>query len=72
MNFQQFYKGIAVYYANVGFTIHENGNIIVAGSDAYPDIQIDVSPSFSSDDALNIAKTDFKQLTGTDSVSVIK
>ena len=72
VNFYQFYKGIPVYYANVGFTIHENGNVILAGSNAYPNIQIDVSPSFFSDDALNIAKTNFKQLTGTDSVSVIK
>jgi len=40
INFQQQYKGIPVYRANLGFTIHENGNVALVGSDVYPDISI--------------------------------
>lgn len=70
IDFQQEYRGIPVYSANVGFTIHENGNVVLAGSDAHPDISIDAIPSISSDEALKIAKSNFAGLSARDSVSI--
>ncbi|MBC8346919.1 MAG: T9SS type A sorting domain-containing protein [Candidatus Marinimicrobia bacterium] len=72
INFQQKYRGVPVYRANIGFTIHENGNVVLVGSDAYPDISIDAAPSLSSSEALDIAKSNFAGLSGTDSVEIRK
>ncbi|MBO8130205.1 MAG: right-handed parallel beta-helix repeat-containing protein [Candidatus Marinimicrobia bacterium] len=72
INFKQQYKGVPVYRANVGFTVHENGNVVLVGSDVYPDISIDATPSISSDEALKIAQSNFMELTGTDSLVIRK
>lgn len=60
---QQYYKGIPIYRADVGYTIHENGNVVSMGSDAFPDISLDVSYKIYSEEALNIAKAKFYTLS---------
>jgi len=72
VNFQQHYKGVPVFRAYLGFTIHETGNVILVGADVYPDIHIDVTPSLSSDEALKIAQMKFMALTGIDSMVIRK
>jgi len=64
INFQQQYKNVPVYGAYVGFTIHENGSIPLLGSTGHPDISLDIVPSVSDDGALEIANTNFSNLTG--------
>jgi len=72
VDFQQQYRGVPVYRANVGFTIHENGNVVLVGSDVYPNISINTTPALSSDEALKIAQSNFVELTGTDSLVIRK
>lgn len=46
--------------------------MVLVGSDAYPDISINATPSLSSDEVLNIAKSNFAGLSGKDSVEIRK
>ncbi|MEO0293370.1 MAG: hypothetical protein ABIN61_03995 [candidate division WOR-3 bacterium] len=62
INYRQLYKGIPVYGASVGYTVHENGNIVAFGADVYPDINIDVHPSLSEEEVLVIAKRELISL----------
>jgi hypothetical protein len=69
VNFQQTYKGVPVYGADVGFTLNEAGKVISLGSDSHPGIDLDVSPAITAATALDVALSDFGNV---DSVNVRK
>ncbi len=72
ISYQQYYKGVPVYRADVGYTLLLNGNIELFGSDAYPDISLDVSHKLSGNEALQIAETHFKELSKSDTLTIRK
>ena len=72
VSFQQTYKGVDVYLAEVKFSVHENGNVVILGSDVYNNISINVNPNISPEGALEIAKTKFRTLTQSDSINIRK
>jgi len=69
VNFQQTYKGVPVYGADIGFTLNEAGKVISLGSDSHPDIDLDISPAISAATALDVALSDFGDV---DSVNIRK
>lgn len=72
INFQQYYKDIPIYNANIGYTINKDGYVVLFGSDAYPNVKIDTKSDLSSNEVLEIAIEDFKLRNSIDSISVIK
>ena len=67
LSYQQFYRGIPVYRAKIGFTIEADGAIRRIGAVIHPDITENVSPSITSKDAVRVATSKF----GVDGVETI-
>ena len=56
VRYQQFYEGIPVHNGRVSLTISDKGEIKSLGSDFYSNIDVDVIPKLSKNDAIKIAK----------------
>ncbi len=72
VRFQQTYKDVNIHLAEVIFTVHENGNVVILGSNAHNNISMNVKPNISPEEALEIAKTHFIALTQIDTVVIGK
>ncbi len=63
LSYRQYYKNVPVYHSYLGYTVYEDGNILSLGSDIHPDISMDINPSITESQALQIAKEKFKELS---------
>ena len=54
--FNQTYHDIPIYNARIDFRFNNNGNLVLFGHDAYPNINIDPNYDISNEQALNFAK----------------
>jgi len=72
LNYRQYYKNVPVYRSYLGYTVYEDGNIISLGSDIHPDIWMDVSPSITESQALQIAKEKFSELSEIETPNIRK
>lgn len=72
LNYRQYYKNVPVYHSYLGYTVYEDGTILSLGSDIHPDISIDVNPSITESQALQIAKEQFHGLSKIDTPNVRK
>ncbi len=66
VNFQQVYKKIPVWRAYVGFTVNRDGSILLAGSDAYPNIKINAKAALSEKEAVENAAKNFLETSQSD------
>ncbi len=61
LNFRQYYKGVPVERSNIGFTIDSSVKIATSSRfDYYPEIDLDVIPKISQEEAFEIAKKESK------------
>lgn len=63
--FDQEYEGVPVYGGRVHFRVAENGNLLLFGSECFPHVDVNASPSVSEQAAVRTAKesVDFKEET---------
>lgn len=67
VSYWQLYRGVLIYESSIGFSMDSKGNIHSLGAIIYPDIEMDVKPKMSEQEALKIVfrhleKKDFKLL----------
>lgn len=72
LNYRQYYKNVPVYHSYLGYTVYKDGTILSLGSDIHPDISIDINPSITESQALQIAKEQFQKLSKIDTPNVRK
>ncbi|MBU1103693.1 MAG: hypothetical protein KJ600_04015 [Nanoarchaeota archaeon] len=56
IEYQQYYEGVPVEFSSIGFTLDENGEMLMAGFDYYKDISLDTNPKISETEAVKKAQ----------------
>jgi len=70
--YNQYYKGIPVFKASLDLLVYENGNIGLIGLNTYNDVKIKNFKSLPRKNALDIACSDLRTLSGDEIVNVYK
>ncbi len=54
--FNQVYQNISVWNARIDFRYRLNGDLVMTGMDAYPNLSVDINPSINLDESITFAK----------------
>ena len=72
ISYRQLYKNVPVHRSYFDYTLNEKGDILLFGSDIYPNISINVNANLSDTEALEVAIKRFHDLSGCENQKVIK
>ncbi|RKX20288.1 MAG: hypothetical protein DRP26_01945 [Candidatus Zixiibacteriota bacterium] len=66
--FDRYYDGLLVYNARVNLTYSTSGALVAFGSDSYPDINVNTSPTINQQQAIDIVRSSIEYPSEKDSV----